>query len=226
MKTPRKSSVKGPVALAVPLAPEGYPFIAVFAALTAVAFFLPWRIAVIPPLVLTLFMVYFFRDPERRPLEAEGFLSPADGRVIAIKTLHEGEHLKQNVLMISVFMSPFNVHVNRSPCKGEVISVKHTPGKFRAAYKDEASLNNENTAVLLQCGEDAVLVRQVAGFVARRTVCRVWPGERLERGERFGMIKFGSRLDIYLPEKVEVKVKLKEKVRAGETVLAILPATR
>lgn len=172
------------------------------------------------PLLGVLFMVFFFRDPERRSPREKGFLSPADGRIIAIKTLREEEHLRRNALMISIFMSPLSVHVNRSPCDGRVITVKHTPGRFRAAYRDDASLKNENTAVLFQCEEDTVLVRQVAGFLARRTVCRAGPGDYLARGERFGIIKFSSRLDVYLPEDVRVKVKLNEKVKAGETVIA------
>jgi phosphatidylserine decarboxylase len=206
----------------IKIASEGYPFIGTFSALTVLAYFIFGLWIALLPLCGTLFMVYFFRDPERQPPETEGFLCPADGRVIAIKPIYEGEYLKSNALMISIFMSPFDVHVNRSPCNGEVVEVKHTPGSFKAAYQDDASLKNENTAMLIRCGEVSVLVRQVAGFLARRVVCKVEPGSRLKRGDRFGMIKFSSRLDVYLPENVQVKVKLNEKVRAGETVLASL----
>jgi phosphatidylserine decarboxylase len=202
------------------IAPEGYPLIAFFGALTVLGAALsgPWGAAL--PLLLTLFMLYFFRDPERRPPEGGGYLSPADGKVIKIEKAYEGQYLKGNAVMISIFMSPLNVHVNRAPCGGRVLEVKHTPGSFVSAYRDEAPLKNENTAMLLGCGEAPVLVRQVAGSLARRVVCRVGPGATLARGERYGLIKFGSRLDVYLPEGVRVKVKLKDRVKAGETVLA------
>jgi phosphatidylserine decarboxylase len=202
------------------IAPEGYPLIAFFAFLTALAAIVagPWAAAL--PLLVTLFMLYFFRDPERRPPEAGGYLCPADGKVIKIETTYEGQYLKGNALVISIFMSPLNVHVNRAPCSGRVLEVRHTPGRFVSAFKDEAPLKNENTAMLLSCGDTPVLVRQVAGSLARRVVCRVGPGATLARGERYGIIKFGSRLDIYLPEDARVKVRLGDRVRAGETVLA------
>lgn len=203
------------------LAREGYPFIGAFAALAAGAALLLGGWWPLPPLVLMLFMAYFFRDPERKVPPGPGFLSPADGRVISIGREHEGEHLKADALKISVFMSPLDVHVNRAPCAGRVLAVRHTPGSFLAAYRKEASWKNENTAMVLGCEEAAVVVRQVAGFLARRTVCRAKPGDALERGERFGMIKFSSRLDLYLPPDVSVRVALNDRVRAGETVLAV-----
>lgn len=203
----------------VKIAPEGYPLIVFFATLTVLVAIFADAWAVLP-LILTLFMFYFFRDPERRAPEAGGFLSPADGKVIKIETAYEGQYLKGNALVISIFMSPLNVHVNRSPCSGQVLEVVHTPGRFVSAYKDEAPLKNENTVMLLRCGDVPILVRQVAGSLARRVVCRVMPGSTLGRGQRYGIIKFGSRLDIYLPEDVRVKVRLKDKVKAGETVLA------
>jgi phosphatidylserine decarboxylase len=203
------------------IAPEGHPFIAVFFVLTAVAVFVfgP-RIALIP-MCLMLFMVFFFRDPDRLAPGGPGFLSPADGRVLLVKQVSEDEHLKSPATKISVFMSPLDVHVNRSPCEGKVLEVKHTRGGFRAAFREDASLRNERTAMLLECGDDKILVTQVAGFLARRTVCRAAPGDTLKRGERYGMIKFSSRLDIYLPPGVSVRVKPDDRVRAGETVLAV-----
>ena len=204
-------------------APEGYPFIIVFIFITlAVAFVrLPWLTALF--LVLTLFMFYFFRDPERTVPQGRGlFISPADGRVILIKEIREEEHLKTQVIKISIFMSPFNVHVNRAPCDGVVRTVKHTPGRFFAADKDEASMLNENIAMVLEAGEGTILVRQVAGFIARRAVCRVKAGDKLKRGERFGMIKFSSRLDVYLPLNAKIKVKLGDRVKAGESVLGAM----
>jgi len=202
------------------IAPEGYPFIGVPAVATAAAFFALGAYPAAVPLALTLFMLYFFRDPERHAPLSEGYISPADGRVISIAPQYEREYLKRNSMRISIFMSPLDVHVNRSPCDGEVLAVRHTPGSFRAAYRESASLKNENTAMLLKEDDNSVLVRQVAGFLARRTVCRAKPGDSLGRGERFGIIKFSSRLDVFLPLDVKVLVKPNEKVRAGETLLA------
>lgn len=209
----------------IKLAPEGYPFILVFLGFTIlVALFSP--LGGLLPFVLTLFMAYFFRDPERRIPEGEKiFVSPADGKVILIQNVNEesiptllkGE--AGGFIEVSIFMSPLNVHVNRAPCDGVVESVVHTPGKFLSAFKHEASLQNENIAMVLNAKNGRILVRQVAGFLARRAVCRVKPGVYLGKGERYGIIKFSSRLDIYLPKDARIKVKLGDKVRAGETVI-------
>lgn len=202
------------------IAPEGYPFVGIFFALTALALivFGPRWAAI--PLCLTIFMVFFFRDPERQAPEAAGYLSPADGKVIEVMKEHEGEFLKKDIVRISIFMSPLDVHINRAPCDGRVEAVKHTTGSFMPAYKKESSLKNENTAMTLQCEGGDILVRQVAGFLARRTVCRVRPGDSLLRGQRFGMIKFSSRLDVYLPENVKVTVRSGDRVRAGQSIIA------
>lgn len=209
------------------LAPEGFPFIFGFFGITVlVAIFSPWHAVV--PLILTFFMVYFFRDPERDiPAGENVFVSPADGKVILIShnppippllrgvsVVCEGDYIE-----VSIFMSPLDVHVNRAPCDGVVESVVHTPGKFLSAFKHEASVLNENIAMLLGTKHGKVLVRQVAGFLARRAVCRVKPGDSLKKGERYGIIKFSSRLDIYLPKETRIKVKLGDKVKAGETVI-------
>lgn len=175
----------------------------------------------LPAFILLLFMLFFFRDPERTAPHGKGlFIAPADGKVIVIRETDENEYIGGKVKQISIFMSPLNVHVNRAPCDGIVEVVKHTPGGFKAAYSDEASIVNENIAMLLRTEYGKVLVRQVAGFLARRAVCRVKPGDSLKMGERFGIIKFSSRVDLYLPADVEVAVREGERVRAGETVLA------
>ncbi|MEJ2683050.1 MAG: phosphatidylserine decarboxylase family protein [Candidatus Sulfobium sp.] len=205
----------------VRLAPEGYPFIAGFGLLTLVVAFLTGPLFASVPFVLTLFMIYFFRDPERNvPAAAGCFLSPADGRVMQIIDMNESEYLRSDVKEISIFMSPLNVHVNRAPCDGTVKRVKHNKGKYTAAYREDSSLKNENIAMVLETKYGDILVRQVAGFLARRAVCRKREGDVLKGGERYGIIKFSSRLDTYLPKDVEVKVKLGEKVKAGETVIA------
>jgi len=174
-------------------------------------------------IVVTVFIAFFFRDPERNTPQGKGlFVSPADGKVILIKDIYENDYLKSDTKEISIFMSPLNVHVNRAPCDGVVSMVKYSPGKYMAAYRDDASIKNENIVMVLDCQERSILVRQVAGFVARRAVCKVRAGDRLKRGERYGMIKFGSRLDVYVPVDTEIKVALGEKVRAGETVIGTI----
>ena len=203
------------------LAPEGYPFVGFFGVITAIAYIAGGSLMALLPFILTLFMLYFFRDPERTIPDGDNiFVSPADGKVILIKNVREDQHLKNDAIEVSIFMSPLNVHVNRAPCDSVVESVVHTHGKFLSAFKHEASLHNENIAMLLNTKHGKVLVRQVAGFVARRAVCRVRPGDALKKGDRYGIIKFSSRLDIYLPTNSKIKVKLGDKVKAGETILA------
>jgi phosphatidylserine decarboxylase len=202
------------------IAPDGYPFIIVFGLITILVYFFgkPW-IAIFP-LIITLFMLLFFRDPERKIPEGEGiFVSPADGKVILIKDVFEKDYLKSESKEISIFMSLLNVHVNRVPCDGRVGFIKHSPGRFMAAYKDAASMENENTIMVINGKGGKIVVRQVAGFLARRIVCRVKVGDELRRGERYGMVKFGSRLDVYLPKDVKIKVKVGDKLKAGESIL-------
>lgn len=204
-------------------AKEGYPFIAFFAIITIITFVTGNIWIAFMPAILTLFMLYFFRDPERKTPEGEGLLiSPADGKIILIRDIFENEHLKKDSKQISIFMSPLNVHVNRSPYDGKVKEVKHNKGRFLAAYKDDASLKNENIEMVLETRYGNILVRQVAGYVARRTVCRVKQGDELRRGERYGIIKFSSRLDVYLPKNIEIKVKSGDRVKAGETIIGVL----
>ncbi len=203
------------------IASEGWPFIYVTAGLTLIFYglFRPW-VAVFP-LILMLFMVFFFRDPERVIPEGRGLVvSPADGKVIRIRTGAEDSLLASPGTSISIFMSPFNVHVNRAPLDGTVEDVIHREGRFRPAYSDEAPLENESTTMILSTSYGQVLVRQIAGILARRTVCRVKPGDSLSRGERYGLIKFGSRVDIYLPKSAEILVKVDDRVKAGSTVIA------
>jgi phosphatidylserine decarboxylase len=201
-------------------APEGYPFIIFFAALSGIVFWMGGLGIALMPLLLTAFMFYFFRDPERTvPAGRNIFVAPADGKIIVIKDLLETEHLHKDVKQISIFMSPFNVHVNRVPCDGKVKSVQYVKGKFLAAYKDEASIQNEHIDMVFETRYGDLLLRQVAGFVARRAVCRKSEGDILQSGERYGLIKFSSRVDIYLPKDAVIKIRLGDRVRAGETAL-------
>ena len=205
------------------IAPDGYPFIIVFAFITILIYMLgkPW-VAVLP-LAITLFMAFFFRNPERTIPEDKGvFVSPADGKVILIKDVYEKDYLKADSKKISIFMSLLDVHVNRAPCDGNASVINHSPGKFLVAHKNAASIENENTVMVLEGKDGKILVRQVAGLVARRIVCKMKAGDVLRRGERYGMIKFGSRLDVYLPKETEIQIKVGDKVKAGETVLGVL----
>lgn len=201
-------------------APEGYPFIGFFALATAVAYAAAGGAAALLFFIVTLFMAYFFRDPDRIAPEGDNiFVSPADGKIIVAQRFREERFIKDETVMISVFMSPLNVHVNRAPCDGKVEEVVHTPGRFLSAFKTEASFENENIAMLMDTRHGKILVRQIAGFVARRAVCRVKPGAELKKGERYGIIKFSSRLDIFLPKDTEIKVKLGDTVKAGESII-------
>jgi phosphatidylserine decarboxylase len=204
-------------------APEGYPFISLTAAATIAVFIFGGAWAAALPVVLTLFVAFFFRDPERRVPDGDNiFVSPADGRILQVQTVTEEKFLKSTAIEISIFMSPLNVHVNRAPCAGVVESVAYTPGAFISAFKPEASIRNENIAMLLKGSSGSILVRQVAGAVARRVVCRARQGDNLKKGERYGIIKFSSRLDVYLPENTEIKVKTGDSVKAGETIIGQL----
>ena len=196
------------------LAPEGIPFVVALALATLAGwlFVHPWLGLAF--LTLTLFTVWFFRDPEREtPREPGLLISPADGKV-----------LLTGPDRVSVFMNVFNVHVCRTPIGGEVLEVNHTPGDFRAAYRDDASERNERTEI--RVGEEGQEIRftLVAGLIARRIVCRVRPGERLEAGDRVGVIRFGSRVDVFLPEGADPAVVRGQSVLAGETVIARLRA--
>jgi phosphatidylserine decarboxylase len=178
-----------------------------------------------PVCVLALaFVLYFFRDPERRVPDDPGVLvAPADGRVVEVAEVDEPRFLREPAHKIAIFMSPMNVHVNRSPAAGVVEAVAHTPGGYAHAGHPEASAHNESQALVLAEveGRTRILVRQVSGALARRIVCRARPGDHLARGVRFGMIKIGSRVEVYVPVVAgfEVTVALGQRVRAGETVL-------
>lgn len=202
------------------IAPEGYPYIFFFLIVTILVFFFLDKLIALFPFVLLCFMVFFFRDPERLIPDGDNyFVSPADGRVILIQNVHEDRFLKDDVIEISIFMSPLNVHVNRSPCRGTVKDVIYSKGRFFSAFKPEASVYNENISILLQTDKDILLIRQIAGSIARRAVCRAKKGDILNKGERFGIIKFSSRVDIYLPKDTSIKVNLGQKVKAGETII-------
>jgi phosphatidylserine decarboxylase len=210
------------------IAREGWPFLggAIVLALAVtwltIAWFASWALA-IPFWLLALFVLQFFRDPPRVVAgDGKSVLAPADGRIVAIQPARD-PWLDRDALKISVFMNVFNVHSNRSPVDGQVIDSWYHPGKFFNADLDKASLENERNALHIRCadGQDVTCV-QVAGLIARRILCYVGIDEKLERGQRYGFIRFGSRVDLYLPTSVRVKVTAGDKVSAASTVLAEL----
>ncbi|MDO8876675.1 MAG: phosphatidylserine decarboxylase [Pseudolabrys sp.] len=212
----------------VPITPEGYPFIGAFAFASLILFWI-WTPLGWVGTVLTLWCAYFFRDPPRVTPVREGLVvSPADGRVSMITTAappHELGLGPTPMLRISVFMSVFDCHVNRSPVTGRVEKILYQPGKFFNADLDKASLDNERNSVVLSAAGTRIAVVQIAGLIARRIVCFVREQQPLGAGERFGMIRFGSRLDVYLPEGTAPLVAVGQTSLAGETVLADLRAT-
>jgi len=173
-------------------------------------------------LLLTAFVVWFFRNPERDiPSDENSIVSPADGKVIVIGRVFDDRFLKTDALKISIFMNVFNVHVNRIPTSGKVLGVFYNPGKFFSADKDKASLENEQNALLIEAKNGKkFVVNQIAGLIARRIVCYAKPGDSIEKGRRFGMIRFGSRLDVYLPTDCKIDVNVGDKVKAGSSILA------
>jgi phosphatidylserine decarboxylase len=211
-----------------PFAQEGYPFIAYSVGLTALLSVAAWRLdsaeLFIPAalsMLLMLFVLYFFRNPERTtPVDGTTVIAPADGTVVVVERVPETP-LGIEALKISIFMSVFNVHVNRVPFNGKVIDTFHHQGKFFDARDGRASCENERNGIILEvAGGVRIAVIQIAGLIARRIISYPRIGDLLTRGERYGMIRFGSRLDIYLPLEVEPMVKLGDKTVAGETVLA------
>ncbi len=205
---------------------EGYPWILVplVAGLAAgLLYLLFWPALPLLALALVLiflaaFMAYFFRDPQRAvPKEAGLVVSPADGKVTRIERLSaEGS---DSPTVVSIFLSPFDVHVNRAPIAGEVVDVTYTKGRFIAATSDNASLVNEQNALTIRGERMTIVCKQIAGVLARRIVCWKRPGDSLELGERFGLIKFGSRTDLVLPHGVEVLVKVGQRVSGGVTII-------
>lgn len=202
-----------------PIALAGVPYLAVLGLFTGGAYFLYKPLAALFGL-LFLFCVFFFRNPPRRIPGDEGIiLSPADGVVLSIDDLNEEMFIGGPARRVSIFLSIFNVHVNRSPLDGEVKYLHYRPGKFLPAFKSHASELNEKNFIGIEAPHLRVLVTQVTGFIARRIVCYVRCGDVLRRGQLFGLIKFGSCTELYVPRHVEVCVRPGDKVKGGETVI-------
>jgi len=207
----------------LPIAAEGWGFILVPLVLAALLTWAGWVKTALALGALAAFMVFFFRDPERAvPTTPRAILAPADGKVMAVGPVADDPFVGP-AQAVSIFLSPLDVHVNRSPLAGLVVGVEYRPGAKMAAYRAEASEQNERTSISIQADGARVVVRQIAGVLARRIVCRVRPGDRLSSGERFGLIKFGSRTDLILPATARLQVKAGDRVRGGETVMGVLP---
>lgn len=209
---------------AFPIARPGYPFIAAAAFVTAVFALLGLKVLSVIGLLSAFCVCAFFRDPDRViPTLPAAVVSPADGKVVRVESVSGSNIYGGDCLQISIFMSVFNVHVNRIAHEGRVMDIDYRPGTFVAADKDDASGANEQSRLTLETADGRKIVTvQVAGLIARRIICRVQPGEAVTRGQRFGMICFGSRLDIYLPADTDAAVSKGDKVTAGTSILASL----
>lgn len=208
-----------------PVAVEGYPFIGLFAFFALFFAAVGWYCLATIGLGLTLFAVYFFRNPERfPPAEENAIVAPADGKIIFVGKVPEDRYFGGNeVTKVSIFMNVFNVHVNRMPLTAKIVDQFYNKGRFFNASLDKASLENEQSGLLLETTSGIkILCVQIAGLVARRIVSYPENGDTLERGRRYGLIRFGSRVDLYFPEGVDVTAKLGEKTVAGESVVGYL----
>jgi phosphatidylserine decarboxylase len=203
------------------IAAEGYPLILIALVLSIGAFALGWFSIGILGAASAAFFLLFFRDPDRHsPAEQGLIVAPADGRVVSVVATDKAPLIDGPKVRVSIFMSPLDVHVNRMPVAATVEEIRHTAGKFLAAYKDETVEENEQNAMRIADAQGRKLaIVQVAGFLARRVVCKARKGDTYLKGERFGLIMFGSRTDLYLPPEAEIVIKQGQKVKGGETVI-------
>jgi phosphatidylserine decarboxylase len=207
-----------------PVARDGIPFIALGLFLTILFILLGLDILSLITGLMTVFIIFFFRDPARQnQVSDKAVLTPADGTILRIQHLEDDENpMGEPAIKISVFMSVFNVHVNRIPIMGKITEIVYHSGKFFSAHLDKASDKNENNLITLHTGDGRKIVFvQIAGLIARRIVCWIKEGDHVKTGQRFGMIRFGSRLDIYLPRNTHLTVQPRDKVKAGETILGL-----
>jgi phosphatidylserine decarboxylase len=200
------------------IAREGIIYILVPGALTALLLIIGWWPIALAFAVVTVFMAYFFRDPRRDPPQDDRLVvSPADGRVTLVRKIAEGD--QPTATLVSIFLSPLDVHINRAPIAGEIKNIAYTRGKFLMATAEKASLVNEQNALTIEGERITVVCKQIAGILARRIICWKHAGEIISLGERFGLIKFSSRTDLLLPSRVEVLIQEGARVRGGVTVI-------
>jgi phosphatidylserine decarboxylase len=201
----------------------GLPFIGGALALALVSGAAIGWVLTIPFVALALFFAFFFRDPDRSIRATDDqVLSPADGRVLVAGPAVARGAPPGDWQQVSIFLSPMDVHVNRIPAAGRITKVSYTPGRFRPAYRDDAGATNERSEIWIDHGGQAIVARQIVGILARRVVCRVRPGADVRAGDRFGIMKFGSRMDVFLPVSATLSVSVGDVVRGGETVIAVL----
>jgi len=206
------------------IAREGWPYVLVLLGAALLLFAFRWSVGGVVVLVLGLFTTFFFRDPEREiPNDPRLVLSPADGKVVQIVRAPDDHPLGKGTTQISIFLSIFDVHVNRSPIAGRVTAVEYHRGEFLPAFDDKASLRNEQNSVTIAGGGGRVMFKQIAGLIARRIVFRKRVDDDVAAGERVGLIKFGSRVDVFLPAGVNLRVKVGDRVKGGTSVLAERP---
>ena len=212
-------------AAGIPIAKEGIPLILFGGLATLGCWFAGWVWATCLIGSSTLFTTWFFRNPARTVPEGEGLIvSPGDGKVVAVEQEFEHRFLKEPSIRISIFLNVFDVHINRMPVGGTIQDIAYQPGKFVPAMKPEASAANEQNAVMiLRDDGQKVLCVQIAGLIARRIVCWVVAGEQVQKGERYGLIQFGSRMDVYFPQTGTPRVKVGDKVKGGSSILGELP---
>lgn len=206
----------------LPIAKEGIIYIVTLLILGIIFYFLFIPIFILN-LSLLLFVILFFRNPSRKiPLEDSVIVSPADGKVISVEEIIEPDFISGKAIKVSIFLSIFNVHINRSPIDGVVKYLKYRPGKYLPAFKSHASEINERNSVGIENDTVKVLVHQITGFIARRIVCRLGKGDSVDKGQRFGMIKFGSCTEIVVPMSVFLKVKVGDKLKAGSSIIGTI----
>lgn len=199
---------------------EGWPYIGLFVMLTIILSVSSYRYYLLLPLVMAIFTTYFFRNPERKIPTGEGLiLAPADGKVMAVNEIWENDYLQANCIRVSIFLSLFNVHVNRIPLGGKVEWLSRSGRTYLPAYRNDAADTNVSNTVGILSGYGKIMVVQITGMIARRIVCWLQPGDMVETGERFGLIKFGSCTELYLPADAIILVKPGDKVKGGETIL-------
>jgi len=204
-----------------PIAKEGLPFLIPVVLLTVILGIIGWRFWMSLGVLFSLFLAYFFRNPKRKIPDLQNvILSPADGRIVHVGECEEDRFLKEKTLKVSIFMSLFDVHLNRTPVSGKVVERNYLPGRFHVASVEKSSFLNEQNAMVVE-SEDRfkILLVQIAGFVARRIVCYAKAGDSVRKGEIFGLIRFGSRVDLYLPTVVKPIVRVGQHVKGGESII-------
>jgi phosphatidylserine decarboxylase len=204
-----------------PIAKEGLPFLFPAVLLTILFGMVGWRVWMLLGILFSLFLAYFFRNPKRKIPDLQNvILSPADGRIVHVGECEEERFLREKTLKVSIFMSMFDVHLNRTPISGKVVERNYLPGRFLVASVEKSSLLNEQNAMILESDDRfRILLVQIAGFVARRIVCYAKAGDLLRKGEIFGLIRFGSRVDLYLPPEVKPIVRVGQHVKGGESII-------